>query len=142
MRRSFLIPLVLIMLACPALAIEQGQWRMRDQAYPDFQATCALLRVDPGVRQSSGTWTETKCASELLRRAKRAYMRAHVRAVARQTVDNADVNEANRLDGNHPPAFTPAFCGDGNADTEFDEVCDDGNDLDGDGCETDCTITP
>jgi cysteine-rich repeat protein len=32
------------------------------------------------------------------------------------------------------------YCGDGVQDTR--EACDDGNDVDGDGCQTDCTITP
>jgi len=33
-------------------------------------------------------------------------------------------------------------CGDGILDTDYDEACDDGNTIDGDGCESDCTLTP
>ena len=33
-----------------------------------------------------------------------------------------------------------AICGDG--EVTGDEACDDGNDVDGDGCESDCTLTP
>ncbi len=33
-------------------------------------------------------------------------------------------------------------CGDGSLDAGAGEACDDGNAVDGDGCETDCTVTP
>ncbi|MFW6049811.1 MAG: hypothetical protein ACODAU_01485 [Myxococcota bacterium] len=36
---------------------------------------------------------------------------------------------------------TERRCGDGYVDTDAGEECDDGNDVNGDGCEDDCTIT-
>ena len=32
------------------------------------------------------------------------------------------------------------FCGDGYVQTTLGELCDDGNTIDGDGCESDCTL--
>ncbi|NUN15234.1 MAG: lamin tail domain-containing protein [Myxococcales bacterium] len=41
---------------------------------------------------------------------------------------------------NHPCTPPEPVCGDGNV--EGDEECDDNNDISGDGCEPDCTLTP
>ena len=53
-------------------------------------------------------------------------------------------NDCDELtDGNDPECIAPdpePFCGDGNLDAG--EQCDDGNNVDGDGCEGDCTLTP
>jgi cysteine-rich repeat protein len=51
--------------------------------------------------------------------------------------DNFKIRE---LDVEEPPPPPLPYCGDGNVDAG--EVCDDGNDVNGDGCDANCTLTP
>lgn len=114
--------------------------RIPAPGYARFQALCELLRIE--ARQLPADWNEGKCGSEFLRRGKARFGVSREGARARRTVDKAEQNEANALEAMHPAGWTPTFCGDAILQAEFGEACDDGNDVDGDGCETNCKISP
>ena len=45
-----------------------------------------------------------------------------------------------QFDTDWPQPYTQARCGDGTLDIEFGEECDDGNNVNGDGCSRNCEI--
>ncbi|MDI7269688.1 MAG: hypothetical protein QME96_17000, partial [Myxococcota bacterium] len=52
-----------------------------------------------------------------------------------------DARTEGEADGEADGEVPPAWCGDGIADLQLGEECDDGNDTPGDGCEDDCLYT-
>jgi cysteine-rich repeat protein len=102
---------------------------------------CEELRLRLRVRASE--WNTDVCATEFLRRGLIAGEKQVTKSAFNTTV-NAVVGDAVNDFTSTWPAPTRAFCGDGTLDTEDifgPEECDDGNDVDGDGCSS-CRIDP
>ena len=132
-----------LLFAVPAGAVEIVQCRMPTPGHPRFLELCEVMRVEERQPTTGPTaWTESKCASEFLRRGKKDFAVDRAEWGARRTVNRAKQNEANAIDAGHGKAFARTFCGDGIEQAEFGGACDDGNEVDGDGCEGDCTVTP
>jgi cysteine-rich repeat protein len=100
---------------------------------------CEELRLELGVRASE--WSNDVCASQFLRIGLLEGDKSSTRKASRATVNQA-VNDAVDQFNIDWPGLAAAFCGDGILDTEFGEECDDGNSIDGDGCDTECVIEP
>ncbi len=100
---------------------------------------CEELRVRLHVRTAD--WSNDVCASEFLRIGLLKGDRDSTRREASRTVSDA-VNDAVATFEASWPRITAATCGDGILDTEFGESCDDGNRVNGDGCDFQCNIEP
>jgi len=100
---------------------------------------CEELRLRLHVRTAD--WSNDACASEFLRIGLLTGDKDSTRRAARETVNDA-VNDAVDLFNTNWPRIVPATCGDDTLDTEFGEECDDGNLINGDGCDDSCTIEP
>jgi len=100
---------------------------------------CEELRQSSRVR--SAEWSNQICANQLLRAALVADERRVTNNTASQTVTST-VNDAVVLFQSTWPQPARATCGDGILDTEppFNEACDDGNTVNGDGCSNSCGI--
>jgi cysteine-rich repeat protein len=104
-------------------------------AIPRAQAMCDLVRVD--MRVTTANWSNDACASEFLRRGLRDYDAGVVEKESRETVRN-DVRDALATFDADFPRIPRAFCGDNTIDSEFGEICDDGNQISRDGCSDSC----
>jgi cysteine-rich repeat protein len=98
---------------------------------------CDELRKRLRVRSSE--WDNNICASQFLRIGLLDQERRTSRNTAREAVAN-DVSTALNDFKSTWAVPTAAICGDGTLDTEapFLEECDDGNNTDGDGCDSAC----
>ena len=99
---------------------------------------CEALRVSIPV--NAANWSNDVCASEFLRRGLRDFDAKFTAAAARQIVKNNVSDTLATFDAAYPVAAVAAVCGDGTVDTEFGEVCDDGNRVSGDGCDENCEV--
>jgi cysteine-rich repeat protein len=142
MNRSSITLVAALVVACsaPAGAVEVVNCRIPDPGYPRFQALCEALRIEE--RQLPADWGEVKCASEFMRRGKRRFAVSRAEWTAKYTVQDAKRDEENNHDANHGKAFVRTWCGDGIEQLEFGEECDDGNDIETDGCNSSCEIVP
>ncbi len=96
---------------------------------------CEELRSKLGIRTAE--WSNDVCATQFLRIGLRVGEQRSTERVARMAVrDNLDI-ALNAFDADWPMPVR-AICGDGTLDTEFQEECDDGNQIDGDGCSASC----
>ena len=100
---------------------------------------CEELRLNLHVRSSE--WNNNVCASQFLRA---GLLQAERKFTERQakTFVATSVNNAVRLYESTWDRPTTASCGDGILDNEapWDEECDDGNTISGDGCNSSCDI--
>ena len=102
---------------------------------------CEELRQQLRVRSSE--WDTNICATEFLRLGLVEGERRVSTRAAKATVAG-DVNDAVVDFQSTWPHPTRAVCGDGTLDSEdpFNEECDDGNTVGGDGCDSSCIIEP
>lgn len=135
-----LLAAALLLLATSAGAEVEATCTIPDVAMPKATTICEMIRLE--LRIAAADWGRDECATEFMRRGMREFSRSRAVAAARQTVNNAEQNDVNGFEGLFGEMFVRAFCGDGVLQEEFGEACDDGNGDDGDGCETDCTLTP
>ncbi len=100
---------------------------------------CEELRVEMRVR--SVDWNTNVCASQFLRlgllAGERTVTRRTIQAVVATAINDAVVTYESTW-----PKPTRAVCGDGTLDSEtpFNEACDDGNNVNGDGCSDSCVV--
>jgi cysteine-rich repeat protein len=108
-----------------------------NSAVPRAQELCEELRVRLRVRSSA--WNNNVCASEMLRIGLLEANRVSAKAVGRQAAEAAARPLLDDLTTRLPKPIS-ARCGDAILDTEgpFNEQCDDGNQEDGDGCDSSC----
>ena len=97
---------------------------------------CEVLRLRLSVRAAD--WDNDVCATEFLRIGLETGERTRARNEAAATTRTVVRDAVAAFRADHPPSVASAFCGDTIVDVEFGEECDDGNDVDGDGCSVDC----
>ena len=124
----------------PAHAEIAAECTIPTAAAPKALAICEALRVE--LRIAAEDWDRDPCATEFMRRGMRNFARSRARSAAQQTVNGAEQNEVNAFEADHGEGFTRTFCGDGVLQAEFGEACDDGNDVEDDGCMSNCEISP
>jgi cysteine-rich repeat protein len=134
-----LLAAVLLLVSTSARADILAECEIPDAAGPKAAIICEMIRIE--LRIAAADWNRDTCATEFMRRGMREFARSRAVAAARQTVNGAEQDEVNQFEIDHGEGFVRTFCGDGVQQAEFGEVCDDGNGVDGDGCETDCTTT-
>lgn len=100
---------------------------------------CEELRLRLRIRSSE--WSNDACASQFLRIGMLVSDKASTQKESNATVRN-NVNIAVDNFNDDWPVLVAAACGDNILDTEFGEECDDGNQIDGDGCDESCIIEP
>jgi cysteine-rich repeat protein len=109
-------------------------------AVPNAQDMCEELRLELRIRTAD--WTNDVCASFFTRIGVRVFVGRVERRGLVQQQDAAVQAALDQFDADWPPLMAAATCGDGVLDTEFGEECDDGNLVDGDGCDGTCSIEP
>jgi len=96
---------------------------------------CEEARV--ALRVRAADWNNDVCSSYFLRLGLIEAEKRSTRRAYTGSVNSAVSGAVNDLTASWPGP-TPAICGDGTLDTEFGETCDDGNLIDGDGCDSSC----
>ena len=134
--RRLLFSLVLL-LALPAQAADITI-TVPDAAVAELQTLCEEIRLRYRVRTSD--WTNALCAQTLVRIGATDVRRRVTRRSFNQSVNSAVATDVESFHTDFPFGFTPAVCGDGTLDGEFGETCDDGNNIDGDGCSASCEV--
>ncbi len=130
-----LIILLAMFVAAPAAAVDLV-CTVPAAAVTRAGERCEILRGKRQVR--AGEWSNDICATEILRLGLLAVERSDATRTA-QMANASAVNDAvSANEANHPSATTSVACGDGTADAEFGEACDDGNRENGDGCSDVC----
>lgn len=99
---------------------------------------CEELRVRLRIRTSD--FSNDICASEFLRHGLLAGDRESTRLAAKATVAQAVNDAVDSFKIAFPRVAVSAFCGDTILDVEFGEECDDGNNIDLDGCSSSCHV--
>ena len=136
--KRILATLIFMAVATPSMAVDLTCTLPTDYIARGVEL-CEELRVRLRVRSSE--WDNSVCASEFLRVGMLKGDRDSTRLASQQTVSQA-VNDAVDSFNVDWPRITAAFCSDGTLDTEFGEECDDGNQVNGDGCDDACIIEP
>ena len=104
-------------------------------AGPLGQESCELVRQS--IESSSTDWGVAKCAAHLVARGMIVTKSDEERNVARLT-QQGNINDfVNELEAAWILPYTEP-CGDAVLDESFGEECDDGNNSNGDGCDSDC----
>ncbi len=136
--KHILVTIALVALAAPAMAVDLTCTLPAAYVTRGVEL-CEELRLRLHVRSSE--WSNDVCSSEFLRIGMLTGDRTSTRLASQQTVSQA-VNDAVDSFEINWPRLVAAQCGDGTLDTEFGETCDDGNNVDGDGCDESCIIEP
>jgi cysteine-rich repeat protein len=132
--KRILLSLLVIMFTGTALAADIVM-TVPDPAVPRIVELCQDLRLRLHIRVAD--WSNEVCATEAFRLGMREVDKRVETSDARATVNTQVSDSLNAWDANFPR--TPAaICGDNILDTEFGEQCDDGNLIDGDGCDSSC----
>jgi cysteine-rich repeat protein len=134
--KRLLLVLTALVLLIPSQALAASiSITVPDPALPRIVVLCEDLRVRLHVRPAD--WSNSICAGEAFRIGMRTVDKTVVTNESRTTVNDDVTTELATWDANYPPV-TPARCGDNILDVEFGEQCDDGNNIDGDGCSRSC----
>ena len=98
---------------------------------------CEELRQTLRISTDSALWSNELCATEVFRIGMREVDKRTETKAAKESVYLQVNTSLNSWDASYPR--TPAsFCSDSVVDTEYGEQCDDGNEVDGDGCDSSC----
>ena len=132
--KRFLLAILLALFAAPAFAADLIC------TVPDTSVTrgvelCNEARI--ALRVRAADWNNNVCASYFLRLGLIEAERRSTKRSFAQSVNTAVADAVASLTTSWPPP-TRAECGDGTLDAEFGEQCDDGNLVDGDGCDASC----
>ena len=138
----WILLLVAMVVASPALA----QTTSITCTVPSANLTrigqlCESLRIR--MRVSDVTWDNEMCADNVLRVGFSEIERTNTTATVKRE-SNTTVNDAvGDFTSTWPPP-PKSFCGDNvvNPEVPFNEECDDGNNVDGDGCDSSCRNEP
>lgn len=111
-------------------------------AVPRLRELCEIQRSKLPAPPSR--WGDPECATFMLWKGLMAAEREDTRSTVRATVRQQETDAHNEFLTNYPQPTLPAVCGDGVVEdfAEHAEACDDGNQVNGDGYENDCTLTP
>jgi len=138
--------IALLFLVSPVLAADLTV-TVPAAAVTEASAQCDRQRVLLRVRAAD--WNNDVCATVMVRLGIMASLTADkaddtsaLVNAAQSSGNNAAQDALNAFDANFPLPVAPAVCGDSVVDTEFGETCDDGNVINGDGCDIDCIIEP
>lgn len=135
--KKLLATMIVLFLAAPIGAADLTV-TVPSTAVANAVEMCDIMRVQMRVRQSN--WSNDICAGEFLRRGLRLFTANEKKKEVQKDL-RIEINTAVRdFDTGYPVQAVLAVCGDSITDTEFGEECDDGNEIDGDGCD-DCSLT-
>ena len=137
--RSVLALLILLVVALPAGAA-QITITVPDAAVPRLQALCA--EIQSRFRVIDANWSNQHCAEWLVLNGALDVEEKVSRRAAQTFVRDAVSTAVDDFKGDFPEPFVRSYCGDGNTDLQYDETCDDGNVVSGDGCSASCTVEP
>ena len=136
--KRMLLSLLLLAVASPAFAADLV-CTIPTASVARGVELCEEARLSLRVRSSE--WNNDACSSYFLRLGLIEAEKVSTRRAFNQSV-NSSVSDAVAALTTTWPAPTRATCGDGTLDTEFGETCDDGNNIDLDGCDSSCIIEP
>jgi cysteine-rich repeat protein len=132
--KQIFLSLLVVVFAGTALAADIVM-TIPDESVPRVVELCSDLRLRLQIRVAD--WSNELCSTEAFRLGMREIDKRVETADAKATVNTQVRDSLTSWDANFPR--TPAaFCGDNILDTEFGEQCDDGNLIDGDGCDSSC----
>jgi len=137
MKRFFLV-ILLVLVAAPALAADLV-CTLPTESVTRGVELCEEARL--ALRVRTADWNNNACASYFLRLGLIEAEKISTRRSFTNSVNTA-VRDAVASLTTTWPAPTAATCGDTIIDTEFGETCDDGNRINGDGCDSSCIIEP
>lgn len=135
---KYLIAIIALLVASAASAETVARCVIPTAAESAFSVMCEEFRTAHRIAEDD--WNIGKCASEFMRRYARQYRQALAKQAAEATRDATIRTLVQALDDQISENFTRTTCGDGVLQMEYDEFCDDGNKVAGDGCDLDCLI--
>ena len=138
--KRILLSLLVLMFAGKALAADIIL-TIPDASAARVVELCEELRQQLRISTDSGLWNNPLCATEVFRIGMREVDKRTETKDAKATVSQQVNDSLDSWDANYPRT-PPSVCGDTVTDTEFGETCDDGNQINGDGCDESCIIEP
>ena len=137
--KRLLLSILFICLAGPALAVDLVCTVPSGATVTRAVELCEEARL--ALRVPAASWSNDACASWFLRVGLIEAEKRSTRRSFTQSVNGAVGDAVAALTSVWPPPPS-SRCGDNVTDSEFGETCDDGNRINGDGCDSSCIIEP